>query len=128
MVYESDHRHADLLVEELELKKGQVVVTHSVLESRKVRKKDEKNADEKDAGGGSRPDAGAGQTGAGMGKARDEKDFETKQQFGQNIEKHGAGEESLGRYRANRCEPRGVDCERQAQQEHARAKTRTEER
>lgn len=82
VIYESDHRHADGLVEELELKKGQVVAP-AMRDSRKARKKDEESAGSSVAGEGAQPCAGArqigageeaqsyagaGQTGAGMGR------------------------------------------------------------
>lgn len=119
---ESDHRRADRLVEELELKKGHVV-TPSVRDSRQAWKKNDDNAEDNDASGGARPCACARQAGAGTGRARGETDFEEKQQVGQNIEKHGAGEESP----PNWGEPRGVTVSA-GPSKNARAKTTTGEK
>lgn len=45
LVYESDHRHAERLIEELQWSKGQVVITPARRESRKARKKDAEQHD-----------------------------------------------------------------------------------
>lgn len=68
--YENDHRHTDRLMEEMELRPGQTVVSPAVCESRKGRKKDDGNMKSEGTAGGVKSPSSAGQTGAGREDAR----------------------------------------------------------
>lgn len=50
LVYESDHQHVERLIEELQLCKGQVVITPAICESRKALKKDTEQHDQQNDG------------------------------------------------------------------------------
>lgn len=64
------HRHADQLLEELNLGKSHLVVTPAIRESRKASKKEGEHVKKGRVGNGTRPRASVEQTGAGRGKAR----------------------------------------------------------
>ena len=64
IVYESDHRHADRLIEELNLDKKQVVATPVIRESRKAVKKEAESEGAVSPGTSKDSGASAGRTGA----------------------------------------------------------------
>lgn len=71
ILYESGHRHADKLVEELQLEKKQVVITSAIRKSLKVCKNGKtENGRGGSIGEGSRALASARQTSSGQGKVR----------------------------------------------------------
>lgn len=73
MLYESNHRHAHRVIEELELKKGQSVVTPSVRDSWKTKKREQEGAGAVRETAGARPHVSNAQRGANMGRAPGEK-------------------------------------------------------
>lgn len=67
--YESHHKLADELIEELGLSKNRAVVTLAIRDSRKARKKQGENQTRDGAGGWADPQASIGQAGLARGKA-----------------------------------------------------------
>lgn len=80
VVYESDHRREDMLIDELGLNKVQTVVTLAIRESRKARKNEEEEESQQshDTDERTRPRAGVGQSGPGRGRAQASCDNEKK--------------------------------------------------
>lgn len=70
ITYECDHRNAESLVEELQLANEQFVITSMVRESREAGKKEAESVQDGGIREGGRPQATAGQIGAGRGRVR----------------------------------------------------------
>lgn len=80
----------DKLIEELGFRKSHVIVSPAIRDPRKARKKGEEGMQDSCIGEGTRPQAGAGQTGASRRRVRRGASDET--QKGHAAEKHDAGE------------------------------------